>query len=189
AWLNVLNGWTDVNNVNPASPSAACDRILVSSSFFGSTEFQLKGTYVFRFYDVAFGRLPSYDEIVPDMRAVTGQTSDEVFAKKAQFATAFTQRTEFTNKYGAQSNNAYVTMLLQPYGLSAITTPDPANPDGTQKVTLSKTDLVNRLDGTQPPTLTRAQVLRAIADSDQVSAAEFNRAFVLMQYVGYLRRT
>src|SRR5205085_8193493 len=97
AWLNVLNGCTDVNNVNPASPSAACDRILVSSSFFGSTEVQLKGTYVFRFYDVAFGRWPSYDEIVPDMRAVTGQTSDGGFGKKAQFATACTQRTGCTN--------------------------------------------------------------------------------------------
>ena len=32
-------------------------------------------------------------------------------------------------------------------------------------------------------------MLRAIADSDQVLAAEFNRAFVAMQYYGYLRRT
>jgi hypothetical protein len=32
-------------------------------------------------------------------------------------------------------------------------------------------------------------VLRAIADSDQVFNAEFNRAFVAMQYYGYLRRT
>ena len=38
-------------------------------------------------------------------------------------------------------------------------------------------------------TLTRAQVLRAIADSDEVGAAEYNRAFVAMQYYGYLRRT
>jgi hypothetical protein len=37
-------------------------------------------------------------------------------------------------------------------------------------------------------TLNRAQVFRAIADSDQVAAAEFNNAFVAMQYYGYLRR-
>jgi len=37
--------------------------------------------------------------------------------------------------------------------------------------------------------LTRAQVLRAIADSDEVLSLEFNRAFVAMQYYGYLRRT
>ena len=37
-------------------------------------------------------------------------------------------------------------------------------------------------------TLTRAQVLRAIADSDQVTGLEFYQAFVAMQYFGYLRR-
>jgi hypothetical protein len=35
---------------------------------------------------------------------------------------------------------------------------------------------------------TRAQVLRAIADSDEVGRAEFNPSFVAMQYYGYLRR-
>jgi hypothetical protein len=187
AWLNVLNNCPNVNNVDPNSPSAGCDRIIVSQSFFGSTEFQLKGLYVFRFYAAAFGRLPTYDEIVPDMRAVTGQTSQEVFQKKAAFANAFTQRAEFVSKFGAQSNSAYVAALLAPYNLTQITTPNPATPDDTtNKVTLTQTDLVNGLNAA---TLTRAQVLRAVADSDQVGAAEFNRAFVLMQYVGYLRRT
>jgi hypothetical protein len=35
---------------------------------------------------------------------------------------------------------------------------------------------------------TRGQVLRAIAENQTLSNAEFNRAFVLMQYFGYLRR-
>ena len=34
----------------------------------------------------------------------------------------------------------------------------------------------------------RAQVLRAVAENQNLSDAEFNRAFVLMQYFGYLRR-
>jgi hypothetical protein len=37
-------------------------------------------------------------------------------------------------------------------------------------------------------TLTRAQVLRAVAEDADLEKAEFNRAFVLMQYFGYLRR-
>ena len=37
-------------------------------------------------------------------------------------------------------------------------------------------------------TLTRAQVLRAVAESEEFSSNEFNRAFVLMQYFGYMRR-
>lgn len=35
---------------------------------------------------------------------------------------------------------------------------------------------------------TRAQVLRAVAEDDDLARAEFNKAFVLMQYFGYLRR-
>ena len=35
---------------------------------------------------------------------------------------------------------------------------------------------------------TRAQVLRAVAEDVDLVTAEFNRAFVLMQYFGYLRR-
>ena len=34
----------------------------------------------------------------------------------------------------------------------------------------------------------RAQVLRAVAEDPDLNSAEFNRAFVLMQYFGYLRR-
>jgi hypothetical protein len=34
----------------------------------------------------------------------------------------------------------------------------------------------------------RAQALRQVAEDQDLQSAEFNRAFVLMQYVGYLRR-
>ena len=36
--------------------------------------------------------------------------------------------------------------------------------------------------------LTRAQVFRIVAESEELGLAEFRRAFVLMQYFGYLRR-
>nr|MDQ3805562.1 hypothetical protein [Acidobacteriota bacterium] len=35
---------------------------------------------------------------------------------------------------------------------------------------------------------TRAQVLRAVAEDSDTARLEFNKAFVLMQYFGYLRR-
>jgi PKD repeat protein len=181
-WLSVLNNCPDVNS----DPS--CDRIHVSQAFFGSQEFQLKGYYVYRFYKLAFNRLPQYAEIIADTRRVTGPTAAEVFQKKAAFATAFTQRAEFTARYGALSHAAYVAALMGRYNLTSITTPDPANPDGTAKVTLTTNDLTNRLSSATSP-LTRAQVLRAIGDSDQVFQLEFNQAFVAMQYYGYLRRT
>jgi len=37
-------------------------------------------------------------------------------------------------------------------------------------------------------TETRATVLRKIAENDAFTRREFNRAFVLLQYIGYLRR-
>jgi len=53
------------------------------------------------------------------------------------------------------------------------------------KLTLTRAELTSRLNA---GTLTRAQVVRAIADSDQVAAIEYTRAYVSMQYFGYLRR-
>jgi hypothetical protein len=178
-WSAVLNNCSDINN-NPA-----CDRLTVSGAFFGSPEFQLKGYFVYRFYKLAFNRLPTYPEIVNDMRAVTGATPTEVFQKKAAFTNAFVLRTEFVNGYNNLNNANYVSTLMVRYGLTQITTPDPANPDGPNKVTLTSAGLTSQLDAM---TLTRAQVLRAIADSDQVFGLEFNQAFVAMQYYGYLRR-
>jgi Matrixin len=179
AWMNVLNNCSDVNN-NPN-----CDRILVSSSFFGSPEFQLKGYFVYRFYKLAFNRLPTYAEVIPDMISLTGQTQAEVFQKRTAFVNNFVQRPAFVSLYGAMSNTDFVNTLMARYSLTSIITPDPQNPDGTTKVTLTNADLTNGLNA---GTLTRAQVVRAIADSDQVFNLEYNQAFVYMQYVGYLRR-
>ena len=185
-WTNLLSNCPDANNLDPNSQSANCDRLIVSQSFFGSPEFQLKGYFVYRFYKLAFNRLPLYTEIVVDMRKVTGATPAEVFDKKAAFANDFALLAEFANLYNGQTNTEYVNTLMGRYGLTSTTTPDPAAPDDTlNKVTLASADLINRLNAM---TLTRAQVLRAIAESDQVFNLEFNQAFVAMQYFGYLRR-
>jgi hypothetical protein len=153
--------------------------------FFRSLEFQLKGFYVFRFYKAGFARMPEYLEVVSDMSYVAGQTAEEVYARKARLATLFTERAEFQTAYGGMTDAQYVAALLGRYGLTQVTTPDPAQPDGSAKVMLTSDDLTNMLGAN---TLTRAQVLRAVADSDAVAAAEFNNAFVGMQYYGYLRR-
>ncbi|HEX8071797.1 MAG TPA: Calx-beta domain-containing protein, partial [Pyrinomonadaceae bacterium] len=159
-WSNVLNNCSDVNN-NPS-----CDRLTVSGAFFGSPEFLTKGVYTIVFYRATFGRLPAYAEFAQDLRSVTGATPAETNAKRAAFAVNFTQRPEFTSQYGALSNAAYVSALLGRYSLTQLTTPDPANPDGTQKVTLTNAQLTNALNA---GTLTRAQVLRAVVQSDEVS--------------------
>ncbi|HEY0172719.1 MAG TPA: TIGR03118 family protein [Pyrinomonadaceae bacterium] len=51
--------------------------------------------------------------------------------------------------------------------------------------TAFRDSLVAGLNGA---TMTRAQVLRAVAEAEEMQSREFNRAFVAMQYFGYLRR-
>ncbi|HEV2801965.1 MAG TPA: PQQ-dependent sugar dehydrogenase [Pyrinomonadaceae bacterium] len=182
-WSAILNNCPNVNN------DSSCDRIKVSQSFFGAPEFSLKGLYVYNFYRVAFNRRPDYAEIIPDMRAVTGQTADDTFARRAAFPTAFVQRPEFRTAYDSLSNTAYVNALLDRYGLQQITTPDPQNPEGAGRIVLTRAALTSRLGATGAQALTRAQVLRAVVESDEVVAREYNGAFVAMQYYGYLRRT
>jgi len=185
-WTAILTGCPDQFNQDPASPSARCDRLTVSAAFFQSPEFRLKGFFVFNFYRLAFDRLPEFAEITANIAAVTGQTPAEVFARKAAFTDSFAQRAEFVSRYGSLSNETYVAALLGRYNLNSITTPDPAAPDGEAKVSFTAAELSSHLAA---GTLTRAQVLRAVADSDEVVSAEYNRAFVAMQYYGYLRRT
>jgi len=149
----------------------------------------LKGLFVYNFYRVAFNRRPDYAEIIPDMRSVTGQTPADTFARRAAFPVAFVQRTEFRATYDALSNAAYVNTLLDRYGVQQITTHDPQNPEGAARIILTRADLINRLGATGSQALTRAQVVRAIVESDEIVAREYNGAFVAMQYYGYLRRT
>ena len=179
--------WTHILDTCPIG-DATCDRITVSAAFFGSPEFRLNGFYVFTFYRVAFNRLPAYDEIVADMRQVTGATAEEVYRNRAQFAMSFAGRQEFGWIYRLLTEQQFVDALLGRYSLQQITTPDPLSPEAGAKVVLTRADLVNRLRGGDGR-LSRAQVLRAVVQSDEVSLAEYHRAFVAMQYYSYLRRT
>jgi hypothetical protein len=170
----------------------------VSKDFFTSPEFQLKGLYVIVFYRVAFNRRPDYAEFVQDLRAVTGSTTQETAQKRAAFASSFAQRPEFAALYPqAMTNTDFVNALLARYNVNSITTPDPQQPEAGVKVTLTRADLVNRLTA---GTITRAQVVRAVAEADEMStvrvsvaagldATERDQAFVAAQFYGYLRRT
>ncbi|MGI9105741.1 MAG: pre-peptidase C-terminal domain-containing protein, partial [Pyrinomonadaceae bacterium] len=181
-WSGVLGRCADVFNLNPNSPSAECDRILVSQSFFGSPEFRLKGFFVFLYYKASFGSpgnpnyVPLYDQFVLDSRRVTGQTAEEVIAKRTQFSTGWLSRPEFANLYASTANAEFVDRLLANLGASLT---DPAGGE-------TRTSLVNALNA---GTRTRAEVLRLIVESNEATAIQFNRAFVAIQYYGYLRRT
>ena len=147
----------------------SCDRVSVSGKFFASLEFQIKGYFVYRFYRVAFGRLPTYEEFMRDQRRVTGETTAEVNASKTAYTDEFRNRDDFKARYDAMTNDQYVDALQSTEGVQVS--------NGQQL----KADL-------NAGRKSRAEVLRAIVESDEVSAREFNPAFVLMQYFGYLRR-
>ncbi len=187
-WTNILINCANPDNTDSASPSAGCDRIIVSQSFFESDEFALKGRFVFLFYKSAFARnastgvidpnyVPEYEDIVSDMRRVTGTTPVETIAKRLDFADDFVSRPAFTARYNALTPAQYVDTLLANVG-AALTTPDPVSG-------VTRNSLVNDLT---TATKTRSDVLRLIAEAREVNDLQFKHAYVAMQYYGYLRR-
>jgi hypothetical protein len=166
-----FRGWQDILN-NCASGDTTCDRIAVSSGFFRSPEFQERGYFVYRFYSVSLGRKPNYGEFIPDIAKVSGfLTEEEKEANKAAFVQEFMGRQEFRNRYGSLTDpTSYVDALLNTAGLQ--------NHPSRQ----------GWIDGLNKGTLTRADVLRQLAESSEAFNKFYNEAFVVMQYFGYLRR-
>jgi len=138
--------------------------------FYRSPEFQERGYFAYRFYSAAFGRKPNYSEFTPDLARVSGfLTGEQLEAAKTGFANDFVKRPAFANQYGSLNNIAYVDALMIAAGVN----------------------LANRqtlIDGLDHGSLTRAQVLRQIAESGDVYQRYYNQAFVVMEYFGYLRR-
>jgi len=167
-WVATLSGCPQGGFGENFNPS--CDRVHVSSGFFLSDEFRGRGYFAYRFYEVAFDRRPLYAEFVPDMVQVGGaQSPQSELLSKAAYTDQFAQRHEFLIRYSGTSNSTYVNALEQ-----------------NAEITLTnKADLIAALNANQK---TRAQVLREIVESKAVEDKFFIRAFVAMQYFGYLRR-
>ena len=142
AWISTIN--------NCPANDTTCDRIHVSSIFFQSAEFQQRANFVYRFYPVSYGRKPDYAEFVPDLASVSGFLSDaQLEVAKLAFIAEFMSRPAFVSAYNGLNNTQYVDTLLTTAG-----------------VTLSSRQAM--IDGLNAGTLTRAQVLRQIAESAEV---------------------
>jgi uncharacterized repeat protein (TIGR01451 family) len=170
-------------------------RINVSAAFYLSIEFQQTGYLVERIYKTAYGDatgtstlggahqlsvpIVRFNEFLPDTQTigqgvVVGQTGWEqaLETNKQAFTAAFVQRARFTT--------AYPTSLTAAQFVDTLNT-NAGNPLSPSERNQLVTDLSTNAK-------TRAQVLRAVAEDSDLSNAETNRAFVLMQYFGYLRR-
>jgi len=183
--------WSDQINSCGADPQCIeVKRINVSASFFLSIEFQETGYLVYRTYKSAFGDInPPPPRPVPvrflDFLRDTQQIgrgfqflapgSEELLeANKVAYMLAFVQRADFP---GAFPNTMTAAEFVDKLNLNAGGVLSPAE----------RTDLINGMSS--PANVAqRAAVLRAVAEDSDLKNADSNKAFVLMQYFGYLRR-
>ena len=182
-----LQFWT--NNIESCTFVQSCrdvKRIDTSAAFFLSIEFQNTGFLVYKAYKAAFRDsatrprgLVRYREFMRDTQAISkgvivNSPGYEALleANKRAYFIDFVRNPEFLGTYpGTQSPADFVDALN-------------ANMGGMLTST-QRNDLVSGLLQLKE---TRATVLRKIAENPAFTSAEFNRAFVLMQYFGYLRR-
>ncbi len=188
--------WT--NEIESCGSNAACrevKRINVSAAFFLSIEFQETGYLVYRVYKSAYGdafspNVPGtvpmvrLQEFLPDTRRIgegvvvgPGNWKAQLEANKNTYLLEFVQRPRFVNVFPATLTPAqFVDALF----LKAGVTPAAADRQAA----------VDEFGGaaTSTDAAARARTLRRVAEHPALAQAELNRAFVLMQFYGYLRR-
>ena len=182
-----LNFWT--NQIDSCISDTNCQairRINVSAAFYLSIEFQETGFLVYRLFKASYRDnlsrprgLPTYREFIHDTQdigrgVVVGQGNwpAQVEANKQLAVSEFVERPEFK--------------LAYPATLTAAQFVDALNTNTSGALSVAERDAL--VLGLQNATETRATVLRKVAEDDDFRAAQFNQAFVLMEYFGYLRR-
>jgi hypothetical protein len=184
-----LNFW--VSEITSCGANASCidvKRVNVSAAFFLSIEFQETGYLAYRIYKAAFGNRPGapvpivFSDFIRDSQTIgqnvqvgVGNWQTQLESNKQAFTLAFVQRADFL---AAFPNNMTATQFVTKLNTQA----------GGVLSASEQTNLVNLLGATPADLTKRSQVLRAVAEDSDLKTAEFNRAFVLMQYFGYLRR-
>ena len=149
------------------------NRLTASAGFFGSPEFRIKGYFAYRFYKASLARQPLYAEIVVDMRNLTAPTGPEVEAKRTAFVAAWVIRADFLTSFPRSMDPpTFVDAILAKAGITVS----------------NRQTIIDNLSAANNTDAGRAVALRAIVESPEEDTKEFNRAFVFMQYAGYLRR-
>jgi hypothetical protein len=160
--------------INQCNGDAACisqKRIDVSAAFFASAEFQQTGSYIYGVYAGTLGRTLNYGEFNADRAQVLGGSGLD--QAKTAFAQAFVQRPEFTSRYPqGMTRDQFVDAVIQ-----TMTQRSGVDHSSLRDGFLSDYDVGGR-----------ALVARHASEASSFVAAEYNKAFVLMEYFGYLRR-
>jgi hypothetical protein len=186
--------WT--NGITSCGTDAGCrevKRVDTSAAFFLSIEFQETGFLVYRTFKAAYGDAvsPNVEGTVPVVRlnefladtqrigrgvvVNRGDWQAQLEANKQAYALEFVRRARFTNAFPtSMAADAFVNQLDQNAG--GVLSAD------------EKTQLVNSLGSAPGDPEKRADVLRQVAENATLRQRETNRAFVLMEFFGYLRR-
>ncbi|HEY0385579.1 MAG TPA: DUF4214 domain-containing protein, partial [Pyrinomonadaceae bacterium] len=148
-----------------------------SAAFFVEQEFQQTGFFLYRFRKAALGLRPTYAQFALDRGML--QPEPNLEASKEAFAEDFVQKPEFMAKYGASSTcQAFTDALL-----------DTVRQGSGVDMAARRNELINECNiyansGPQQ----RARVIRRLIEYQEFVQAEYNPAFVLTEYFGYLRR-
>ncbi len=181
-----LDFWT--NEIESCGTDAQCrevKRINVSAAFFLSIEFQETGFFVRRLYLFYFAGLsPIWREFIRDLQ--------EVGRGVIVGAPGWEERLETNKRAFIEDWYARHRVVLESQ-ISDPTVPltDERYVDGLFRkigITPSANERRALIDGLSAGTETRASVLRKVAENPGLVQREFRRAFVMMQYFGYLRR-
>ena len=186
--------WT--NEITLCGPDAQCidiKRTNVSAAFVLSIEFQETGYLVHRMYKAAYGDTTSpnvavpvpiirLNEFLPDAQRIgqgvqvgIGDWQTQLENNKVAYAREFVARQRFLSAY--------------PLTMSPAQFVDKLNQNAGGVLSQSERDLlVAELTAATDVTQGRASVMRKVAEDADLRQGESNRAFVLMQYYGYLRR-
>ena len=183
------------NQIDECTTAACRDirRVNVSAAFFLSIEFQQTGYLVYKTYQAALnsGETLRLREFLPDTQeigrgVVIGQPgADQLLEQnKQRFFNDFVQRAAFVAAYPTSMTAAQFVDKLNS------NTYDPRNPGTGGALTQTERDsLVGQLAAAPSSLSLRAQTLRSVAENAVFSTRQSNKAFVLMQYFGYLRRS
>jgi len=183
-----------VNQFTSCGTNAQClqvKRVNVSAAFFLSIEFQETGYLVYRFYKAAYGNLPGapvpirFNEFLPDTQqiglgVVVGATGwqAKLEANKQAYAAAFGARPSLASVLPTSlTPEQFVDGLYTNAGV--------ASPPAAER-----SAAINEFAGAgnTADTAARGRALRRVAENSTLNQQELNRAFVLTQYYGYLRR-
>jgi uncharacterized delta-60 repeat protein len=181
-----LAHWT--NEIESCGASVQCRevrRVNVSAAFFLSIEFQETGYLAYRAHKAAYGNLHgkpvpiTREEMLKDMSVVGNGLvvgadgwAQKLEANKQAYFDHLASSARFTALYSqTMTPEAYVDAMN-------------ANAGGA----LSSGERGELVAGLKNGSKTRAQALRVVTEDADLNEAEKNKAFVLMQFFGYLRR-